>query len=71
MLVLPIVFVGLLCPLVLMWTAARCLVELEEGRSTRAIHAVGTFVLFLFLPFGVWFLQGRVLALVGVAPRPA
>jgi len=40
--------------------AARFLVIAEEGRKQRFDKYIGTFLLFMFYPLGVWFLHPRI-----------
>jgi YD repeat-containing protein len=43
----------------LLHTASDALVKAEEGRKVSLDRIVGTFILFSFLPFGIWILQRR------------
>lgn len=56
------------CPLYLMWSAARALVFVEEGREVGIDRRIGTFFLFYFLPLGIYFVQRRLQRMLN--PRP-
>jgi len=64
---------GFCSPLYIMWAAARGLVRAEAGQAVPLIRVIGTFFMFAFLPFGIYFLQRRVrrLAAGGMAPQAA
>ena len=51
---------GIFAPLYIFWVAARALVEVEEGKRVRADRCIGTFLAFLFLIIGIFFIQPRV-----------
>lgn len=57
----------------IMWAAARGLVQAEDGRAVALNRLIGTFFMFYFLPFGIYFLQRRVrrLAASGMARQAA
>lgn len=57
----------------ILWTAARGLVQAEDGRAVAFNRVIGTFFLFWFLPLGIYFLQRRVRRLEagGTAPQAA
>ena len=57
----------------ILWTAARGLVQAEDGRAVAFNRVIGTFFMFYFLPFGIYFLQRRVRRLEagGQAPQAA
>ena len=57
----------------ILWTAARGLVQAEDGRAVAPSRVIGTFLMFYFLPFGIYFLQRRVRRLEagGQAPQTA
>ena len=63
---------GLLCPLYMMWSAARALTSVEEGKQVPANRYIGTFALFFFLPVGIFFIQQRLRkVLSGPGLRPS
>lgn len=55
-----VVFAWLAGALYILWTAARGLVQAEEGRVVAFNRMIGTFLMFYFLPLGIYFLQRRV-----------
>lgn len=52
--------IGLACVIALMWVASWRLVSREGRAHPAADRCVGTFLLFLFLPFGIVVLQRRI-----------
>ncbi|MDH3230528.1 MAG: hypothetical protein OEN55_12115 [Alphaproteobacteria bacterium] len=57
----------------ILWTAARGLVQAEDGRAVAFNRVIGTFFMFYFLPLGIYFLQRRVRRLTagGMPPQGA
>lgn len=60
--------IGLLAAILLFYRAGAALVEAEERARPPVNRCIGTFLLFFFLPFGLWTLQKRLRA---VASRRA
>lgn len=60
---------GMFCPLYIVWSAARALVFVEEGRKVGIDRRIGTFFLFYFLPFGIYFVQRRLQRVL--TPQPS
>ena len=60
---------GLIAPVYVLWSASRLLVSVEEGAAVGWDRCVGTFLLFFFLPIGVFFLQRRVLRIQSLSVR--
>ena len=52
--------VGFLGPIYIFWIAARVLVELEERQRSSTDRIFGTFLMYFFLPVGIYFIQRRV-----------
>lgn len=68
LLLAPMHLLATFCLLYIVYFAARSLVSVEQQRVVTASAFTGTYLLFLFLPLGIWFLQPR---LSELSPEPA
>lgn len=59
---------GLMAAILLFYLAAAALVEAEDGKRPPVGRCLGTFLLFFFLPFGIWTLQKRLRAVASSRP---